>query len=358
MKTTAKWAWIAALLLAAMACNLPRGAGPTPSPTVTQTPGAAARATLKAMESTATAAQKQSAALAKTGTAAAQAGETVSPTTAPPTTAPTTQAPIPVTPPDVTLPPPLTATATPFEYVLVESFTAAPELIDPGDDITLSWETVGDAATLCTTMPTGQLSTCWDVPLVGSQVVSTRDSVRNWVVYVLFAIKGDLTEAATVSVEVRCPDTWFFANPPDACPGAPAVISDGAAQYFEHGLMIWVEALDMIFVMYDGGDSKPWRQTPDPWEPGLPDSDPELVPPEGFYQPVRGFGMVWRNPDGMVYTTREWLGWALGQEFAMEAGYQCDSAPKYVFCYLRGPEGVIVLEPYGSKWHPWTGVGD
>jgi hypothetical protein len=71
-----------------------------------------------------------------------------------------------------------------------------------------------------------------------------------------------------------------------------------------------------------------------------------------MFQPVRGFGMVWRSEGpGASPDVRDRLGWALQPEFGYEAAYQCDSATKYLTCYLRGPDGEIYrLEPEGSGW--------
>jgi hypothetical protein len=42
------------------------------------------------------------------------------------------------------------------------------------------------------------------------------------------------------------------------------------------------------------------------------------VPPTGFYQPVRGFGQIWRERAGV----RASLGWALSEELGFTATIQ------------------------------------
>ena len=42
----------------------------------------------------------------------------------------------------------------------------------------------------------------------------------------------------------------------------------------------------------------------------MPDADPDIEPPDGLVQPVRGFGWVWRNGSEV----RERLGWATEPE--------------------------------------------
>jgi hypothetical protein len=51
------------------------------------------------------------------------------------------------------------------------------------------------------------------------------------------------------------------------------------------------------------------------------ESDPSIVPPEGYYQPVRGFGKLWREE------LRSALGWALAPERSYTAQYQEADVP-------------------------------
>ena len=79
--------------------------------------------------------------------------------------------------------------------------------------------------------------------------------------------------------------------------------------------MIWVEAVDSVFVFYKEGE---WQRFEDTWSEDLPESDPDIVAPEGLFQPIRGFGKVWREN----LEVRERLGWALGVELAFELELQ------------------------------------
>jgi hypothetical protein len=77
-----------------------------------------------------------------------------------------------------------------------------------------------------------------------------------------------------------------------------------------------------------------------------------------MFQPVRGFGLVWRDEQALEGTrVRDRLGWAVNEEYQMGQGaVQCNSAPKYVTCYLSGPGGVVYqLKPEGSGWSVWAG---
>lgn len=111
--------------------------------------------------------------------------------------------------------------------------------------------------------------------------------------------------------------------------------------------MVWVQAMDAIVVLFADGRSPHWRIFTDNWQEGDPVNDPLLTPPAGLYQPVRGFGLVWREEIGV----RERLGWALSPEMAFDTAVQRDSPPKYPTTYLAAPDGgVWVLLPEGSGW--------
>lgn len=92
-----------------------------------------------------------------------------------------------------------------------------------------------------------------------------------------------------------------------------------AEQVFEKGRMFWLQPVDQIWVLVvtreGGGD---WSVYQDTFEDGEPESDPSIVPPNGFQQPERGFGKLWReNPD-----VREALGWAITPEFGYVTRYE------------------------------------
>ena len=82
-----------------------------------------------------------------------------------------------------------------------------------------------------------------------------------------------------------------------------------------------------------------WAQYPDTFVEGDPESDESLVPPPGLSQPIRGFGMIWRNNPRV----RERLGWATSPEVAFEGMIQADSIELSVATlYLRARDGSII----------------
>jgi hypothetical protein len=93
-----------------------------------------------------------------------------------------------------------------------------------------------------------------------------------------------------------------------------------AYQPFERGFMIWLGDRRRIWVAVCCTSTIPmggrWLSFDDAWFAGMPESDPSIVPPNGLYQPVRGFGLVWRtlSDPGSVGSIRDLLGWATAPE--------------------------------------------
>jgi hypothetical protein len=267
-------------------------------------------------------------------------------------------------PTDTDTPVPTLAAPTPIPSPVspsINSFTIAPAQIQPGGSVTLTWSAIGEQATLWRLDPLGRLSEWYDVPLSDSIITTTSPSLRYQVTFMLFVTSGAAHAQASLSATITCPDAWFFPNPPaNDCPASPPNYTTMAAQHFEHGLMLWTQFNDRIFILYDDNPDahfRHWTIVSNAWLPGLPESDPNIVPPPGYYQPVRGFGVAWRDEQGYAgHRVRDRLGWATDAEFPMSGAYQCNAAFKYRTCYVTGPgEVVYVLEPEGAGWLAWAG---
>jgi hypothetical protein len=130
---------------------------------------------------------------------------------------------------------------------------------------------------------------------------------------------------------------------------------------FERGHMLWVETSGLIYILYDNaasGGGASWEIRPNAWQEGMALFDPNLTPPAGLYQPVRGFGLAWRDEQMLAGTrVRDRIGWATNAEYEWGQGaVQCNSAPKYNTCFIGGPGGLVyALEPERSGWFVWTG---
>ena len=330
-----RFLWSLLVLMMLMGCTVsPTPSSPTPTPprlTVTRAPSATP--TLGQINSP---------------TASRRATLTLSPEATP-------------SPPSLTNDPTSTRTAVlpPTSVVAplsIITFTFAPALIDPGDAVTLTWQVVGaEHVTIYRILDYRLTMPAYEVPLTGSRVLTTYESERNFASFALFASAGGQSIQAGVTIPIRCPDSWFFANPPAACPYA-TLNTNWVAQDFEHGQMFWAESSDRIYILYAGGNR--WSATQNSWFEGMPEFDPTLIPPAGYFQPVRGFGLVWRDEQALEgYRVRDQLGWAITQEYAWGAGaWQCTAVTKYSTCYLGDPEGIVYeLKPEGSGWEVWHG---
>jgi len=96
------------------------------------------------------------------------------------------------------------------------------------------------------------------------------------------------------------------------CPRQAAEITPGAWQPFENGLLLWRGDLNLI---YGVGPDEAWFITGDTWREGDEPYDASIIAPEGYYQPARGFGKVWRDRPGV----RAALGWGLAEETGFTA---------------------------------------
>jgi hypothetical protein len=120
-----------------------------------------------------------------------------------------------------------------------------------------------------------------------------------------------------------------------------------AYQPFEHGAMLWVSRTTytqerLIYAFFNDGT---FQQFDDTWREGQPVSG-GLTPPTGLYEPVRGFGKVWREGTGA--RVRERLGWATGAEKGANGAYQ---RFEYGEMYWSGTiDKIWVL--YGTVYEP------
>jgi hypothetical protein len=245
-------------------------------------------------------------------------------------------------------------------------FQVTPATADPNDEVRLSWSANGTQATIC---PSAQFDLftqddCQDVPLSGEMTFTIPPEAAG-MAHVSFSLTvqaGSLAPVvAQVSVLIKCRTTWFFSEEPQAgvCPVDP-VYSYAAAQYFEHGTMIWIEQLGRYLILEDrllveGEARKQVNYIHDPLDI-VQDTSAQVQPPEGFLAPISGFGLVWRGDVSGSPGYQGSLGWALAPEFGYQAIFQCDDARptggrSWQFCHLLGPDGaIIVLHPLGG-WY-------
>lgn len=155
--------------------------------------------------------------------------------------------------------------------------------------------------------------------------------------------------SASPAAQTGCEFEYFFEPAPDTCPAAPPASSAAAEQPFEGGVLIWLELTGSIIVLHDDGR---WQRFDDTWTEEQPESDPSLVPPDGRFQPIRGFGKVWRERPEV----RDALGWALGVELGFESTLQdqATAAGRPEQTFLRTYNGqvfaLIKRDPDEGEW--------
>jgi hypothetical protein len=134
------------------------------------------------------------------------------------------------------------------------------------------------------------------------------------------------------------------------------------AQRFERGLMLRLEGIGLdeqawlvtLVRQEDDSYSLGFQPVIDRWSPGMPEVDAMLVPPEDFFQPSRGFGMLWRGEiehptlgEPQILDGKELLGWAVGNVFEYDAVYQCleGTHGRGLSCFMSGPDGNVLPMP-------------
>jgi hypothetical protein len=350
------------LIVSALACNAPQPSRPTeqtiasdatdtPQPTDTPTSG----------ESTPTEA-------------------TSSPTPIPPTATPVTVGPT-DTPMAVCTPPPCTenevyycpgecpggcgtecATPTPTSGTAappeIISFTAGRTNIVEGEEVTLSWQATGGTEAVVQWVTHEAVMAYAPGPLDPNGDAVTIKPTGDGVITLI--VENDAgADEAEIQLTITCPHPWVeaLAEPPplaSACP-TEAIYSQAAQQSFENGFMIWMGAVDTIYVFYYplGNNPAPYETYADRFVEGDQESDPNITPPSGLYQPVRGFGLVWRENDFV----RDRIGWAT----APERGYQTwmqsyrGMGMHAHYTLLAGIDGTIYhLRATGSVWEVYA----
>jgi hypothetical protein len=252
-----------------------------------------------------------------------------------------------------------TPTATSQSVPVILSFTADRTTIVEGESVTLSWQATGGTEAFIQWVSREMIWAQAPGPLnpAGGTVAITPTG------------DGDITLTvgnsagsveAHVQLTITCPYPWApaLAGPPPMASGCPreTVFSIAAQQPFENGFMIWIEADRMIYAFYDAreGDSYPtYEGFIDDFEEGDPESDPSIVPPSGLYQPIRGFGLLWRTNQSV----RDRLGWATAAETGFQTwmqGYSGAGMHNY-YTLLQGIDGTVYhLIASGSVWEVYS----
>ena len=246
-----------------------------------------------------------------------------------------------------------TPTAGPLSPPSILSFTVDPTEIVQGESVSLSWQASGGTEAHICWVTHEAILACVPGPLDpdgGTQTVAPTAPGRPGVADMVFTVNNSAGSAEThVSVTIACAeeplpelaDQGLYGN----CPYGTAVGS-AAYQAFSGGTMLWFEGDRTIYVLYADGR---YESYPDDFREGDPESDRAIIPPDGLYQPVRGFGLVWRTHEQV----RDGLGWGLAPEMAFQGWGQSysGSGMHNSGTFIRFVDGsVILLSHFGSTW--------
>jgi hypothetical protein len=257
---------------------------------------------------------------------------------------------------------------------LILSFTVEPKVVSPGEVVTLTWTSVYATTAQIESRPFARPAYSPTTVPVSGTWSATIDPDENYRHSFELVVRDDAgkSDRRSRTVDLRCPEAFFFSATAlpmaEACPDKPSVSLPAAEQAFERGWMIWLAPIPgsnsvsanpeaaSVYVLYNTDLTSAWPQWErfgDLWEPGQPESDLAIEPPAGLYQPLRGFGKVWRDQPGV----RSRLGWAVAPEEGFASTYQVkwDIHARPSGFFLRAKDGSILnltLPGYWSRWQP------
>jgi len=127
------------------------------------------------------------------------------------------------------------------------------------------------------------------------------------------------------------------------CPTGPeAAVTPAAVQSFQGGWMFWDGDHLRIYVF--DSTAMTWISYADTWREGDPESG-SATPPAGLYEPIRGFGKVWREHADLQVR----LGWATAPETGVTAALQTFAGGGVM---LR-TDAALVRVLYGASGGAW-----
>lgn len=130
---------------------------------------------------------------------------------------------------------------------------------------------------------------------------------------------ASIEASATAEPDATRTPIFIQTSTPDVFPTPSVGQVYVAEQGFQNGRMFWLEPVKQIWVTWTNERGETiWSVFDDAFEEGMMESDDNIVPPEGLFQPERGFGLLWRTNDGV----RDQIGWAIEPEFGYVTRYE------------------------------------
>jgi hypothetical protein len=147
-------------------------------------------------------------------------------------------------------------------------------------------------------------------PTTGTLTVIVPGNAGRTIQFRLVALRAGAEVSQTVPISIICAAGWFFgdqyAPPGTSCPGAAALVGQGAFQRFERGMMIYVNAngLNRIYGLQNDGGR--YVGLANGWDGINVRNDPA---PAGRFIPERMFNWAYYNTLAPVGSWNSAIGW-------------------------------------------------
>ncbi len=245
---------------------------------------------------------------------------------------------------DVTLPPSTPGQTQVASFSGGTPFGITPEIVSPLNEQTIPADFVLVTPTLPPSKTPSETPTVSATPPPSQTPTVTVTSTSTQAIFPTSQIIPVTGEAVQANDQV-CDSTWFFLVPrPQSCPRNTALADQGVYQQFENGYMVWVRQTDAIYVMYNDDTLPSWEVYRDFFVEGMP-RDNNIDEPANLWEPVRGFGLLWRNNA----TVRTRIGWAT-QQFETPYSVRLQVAEDGAI-FINDPRGGIFgLTPDRNSW--------
>lgn len=234
----------------------------------------------------------------------------------------------------------------------IEFFTSDPLSAPPGTEVTLYWSARGvDNAVIYRLDADDKRTQVYNVAPDDSLTIQTRTSERGEMRFLLTIGANDTYSEATVTIPFQCPVEWFFVPSPALCASSAPEETRLIDQTFERGRMIYVASRDIIYVLFNDGQTPSWLSFENRYDPTIhPDRD--LNAPPTFIQPLAELGYLWRTND----LVRNRLGLGLADAVAFDGNVQGAPVRNGVEdIYLSGADGKVINALAGGE--QWLLIG-
>lgn len=237
----------------------------------------------------------------------------------------------------------------------IASFNATVADGPTGKRVTFTWQTSGGTRARIVSGTAQRFPQAWEVVTSGTLTVDIVDTFYPNPQMTLF-LMDDKSNQVSKSVQVYwpCKYNYYFTPAPGACPAFSVTMTQAADERFENGRMIWVKETrykdtvkqNIIYVLFNNGT---YEEHQDTWVEGQPESDPAIVAPAGLFQPIRGFGKLWREN----VSVRQRLGWATTREQGYDGAWQPqmrESIPSVAYVRAIDNRVIQVAGQTGGSW--------